>query len=109
MASVEALIGASYIYGGFDLAIECCAFFDLGLKWDLLPRRVDSIISRVELTDNVPAHIKNVEKMLKYPFKRKLLLVEALTHASYQFGDKTVSYERMEFLGDSGTFESPQI
>jgi endoribonuclease Dicer len=39
--------------------------------------------------------------MLGYTFKRKLLLIEALTHASYEQDLHTTSYERMEFLGDS--------
>ena len=39
--------------------------------------------------------------MLGYTFRRKLLLIEALTHASYQGDSHTPSYERMEFLGDS--------
>ena len=39
--------------------------------------------------------------MLGYTFKRKLLLIEALTHASYQQNSHTPSYERLEFLGDS--------
>jgi endoribonuclease Dicer len=39
--------------------------------------------------------------MLGYTFKRKLLLIEALTHASNDQDLHTVSYERMEFLGDA--------
>lgn len=40
--------------------------------------------------------------MLGYTFNRKVLLIEALTHASYQNDENhTTSYERMEFLGDS--------
>ena len=39
--------------------------------------------------------------MLGYTFKRKILLIEALTHASYQQDSHTPSYERLEFLGDS--------
>ena len=39
--------------------------------------------------------------MLGYTFQRKLFLIEALTHASYQHDSHTPSYERMEFLGDS--------
>ena len=39
--------------------------------------------------------------MLGYTFKRKLLLIEALTHASYHQDSRTSSYERLEFLGDS--------
>lgn len=45
--------------------------------------------------------IKEVEKILKYTFKDKELLSEALTHSSYanSFGIK--SNERLEFLGDT--------
>ncbi|KAF7978649.1 hypothetical protein HWV62_45160 [Athelia sp. TMB] len=106
---VEALIGASYLHGGFDLAVECCKFFDLGVKWDCVPRRVETILSRVEATVDFPTSLTDVERMLQYTFKRKLLLIEAITHASYQFDDRTVSYERMEFLGDSGNNLLKQI
>lgn len=102
LALVEALIGASYLHGGFDLAVECCELFDLGVKWEPIPRRVVAILSRVESTDDFPTSITDAERMLKYTFRRKLLLVEALTHSSYHFDDRTVSYERMEFLGDAG-------
>jgi dsRNA-specific ribonuclease len=99
---VESLIGAAYLHGGFDLAIECCQLFGLGLVWDRILCRVQTILSRVKSTDNFPTQTTAVERMLGYNFQRKLLLVEALTHASHQFDDRTVSYERMEFLGDSG-------
>ena len=63
---------------------------------------METILSRVEATTDFPTSLTDVERMLRYTFKRKLLLIEAITHASYQFDDRTVSYERMEFLGDSG-------
>ena len=99
---MEALIGAAYLHGGFDLGIECAQLFGLGLVWENLSLRVQRILSRVETTEDFPTQTTDVERMLGYDFNRKLLLVEALTHASYQFDDRTVSYERMEFLGDSG-------
>ena len=99
---VEALIGAAYLHGSFDLGIECAQLFGLSLVWEKLPLRVEKILSRVETTNDFPIQTTDVERMLEYDFSRKLLLVEALTHASYQFDDRTVSYERMEFLGDSG-------
>lgn len=102
VAIVESLIGASYLHGGFDLAVECVQLFGLGLIWEKLPVRVDSILSNVESTDDFPTQTTDVEAMLGYQFTRKLLLVEALTHASHQFDLRTISYERMEFLGDSG-------
>ncbi|KAH7925160.1 P-loop containing nucleoside triphosphate hydrolase protein [Leucogyrophana mollusca] len=98
---VEALIGAAYVHGGFDLGIGCAKLFGLGLTWQTLSSCVDTVLSRVENTDDIPTQITDVERMLGYEFSRKLLLVEALTHASYQFDLRTVSYERMEFLGDS--------
>ncbi|KAF8843847.1 P-loop containing nucleoside triphosphate hydrolase protein [Paxillus ammoniavirescens] len=98
---VESLIGAAYLHGGFDLGISCAQFFGLGLEWNTLPKCVELALSRVQLTDEVSTQLTNVECMLGYTFKRKLLLVESLTHASYQYDDRTVSYERMEFLGDA--------
>ena len=51
-----------------------------------------------------PPQLGDAERMLGYTFKRKFLLIEALTHASYQScyqqDSHTPSYERLEFLGD---------
>ncbi|EEB87155.1 hypothetical protein MPER_15614, partial [Moniliophthora perniciosa FA553] len=49
----------------------------------------------------LPEQVNYVETIIGHTFKRKLLLVEALTHASHQQDLGTVSYERMEFLGDA--------
>ncbi|KAH1108740.1 hypothetical protein J1N35_012508 [Gossypium stocksii] len=43
--------------------------------------------------------IAAVEKILKYKFKDKRLLKEALTHSSCR---EDMSYERLEFIGDAG-------
>ena len=43
-------------------------------------------------------NISEVEKIIGYNFKNSMLLVEAMTHPSYTFGE---SYQRLEFLGDS--------
>ena len=99
---VESLIGAAYLHGGFSLGFECIKFFDLGLKWEPLPVRIEQILSRIEAElDCYPSQLGDVERMLGYTFKRKILLIEALTHASYQQDSHTPSYERLEFLGDS--------
>lgn len=80
-----------------------CAFFNLGLKnWNPLPDRYAQILSRLDEGENLPlAIIDSVERMLGYTFEHKILLVEALTHASCETNHGTVSYERLEFLGDS--------
>lgn len=45
--------------------------------------------------------IKNFQKNLGYEFKDINLLKTALTHTSYANENNTVSYERLEFLGDA--------
>ncbi|KAJ6513203.1 hypothetical protein C8R45DRAFT_891160 [Mycena sanguinolenta] len=99
---VESLIGAVYLHGGFDYAFMCTRFFDLGIKWEPLPQRIETMLSRVETHSDLPLHqLESVERMLGYTFAHKLLLVEALTHASYQQDLRTISYERLEFCGDA--------
>ena len=41
-----------------------------------------------------------ISKKLKYSFKNKNYLELALTHSSYEEKNKTLNYERLEFLGD---------
>ncbi len=45
--------------------------------------------------------MKNIFKKYGIKFKNELLLTEALTHSSYANEQDTVSYERLEFLGDA--------
>ncbi|KAH9914351.1 uncharacterized protein B0H18DRAFT_1087835 [Fomitopsis serialis] len=97
---VEALIGAAYEHGGFDLAVECVATFGLGLSWKKLTTNINDVLRRHEELDVPPPRLSLVERMIGYGFKRKALLVQALTHASYNSNSATMSYERLEFLGD---------
>ena len=99
---VEALIGAAYLHGGFAMGIECMRVFDLDLSWRPLPECIDAMYSRVIDLDYYPTQIAVVESILGYTFRRKTIAAEALTHASYQSDLETISYERMEFLGDAG-------
>jgi dsRNA-specific ribonuclease len=98
---VEALIGAAYFHGGFAMGIECMKVFDLDLSWRPLPECIDAMYSRVIDFAYYPTQITVVENILGYTFRRKTIAVEALTHASYQSDLETISYERMEFLGDA--------
>ena len=45
--------------------------------------------------------MEELENILNYKFKNKMLLKEALTHPSMSFKNKHFNYERMEFFGDS--------
>ena len=98
---VEALIGAAYFYGGSAMGLECMKVFGLGLSWRPLPECIDAMYSRVIDLAYYPTQITFVESILGYTFRHKTIAVEALTHASYQSDLETISYERMEFLGDA--------
>ena len=45
--------------------------------------------------------IEEFESKINYSFSDKNLLIKALTHTSYAYENKTESYERLEYLGDS--------
>jgi dsRNA-specific ribonuclease len=101
---VEALIGASYIHGKFDLALECIKLFKLGMEWRPLAESVEKTFTMVEALDDAELPmdmISSVEKILNYSFTKKTLVVEALTHPSYTLGVRTRPYDRLEFLGDA--------
>jgi len=100
---IESTIGAAYLHGDVHLGYVACAFFELGLKnWHPLAHRYGQMLSQLDAGQDLPlAVVQNVESMLGYTFKHKILLVEALTHASCETNHGTVSYERLEFLGDS--------
>ncbi len=46
-------------------------------------------------------NIEEIEKKIGYVFNDKRILVEAFTHSSYANENADLSYERLEFLGDS--------
>jgi ribonuclease-3 len=46
-------------------------------------------------------NLEKFEKIIGYTFKNKDLLINALTHTSYAYENKTESNEKLEFLGDS--------
>ena len=48
-----------------------------------------------------PFDIEQIEKIIGYTFIDKRNLVEAFTHSSYANENADLSYERLEFLGDS--------
>ena len=52
-------------------------------------------------SDDMASSIRSVEEILSYRFKDKSLLIEALTHSSYNNGESLKSYQRLEFVGDA--------
>ncbi|KAJ3808003.1 hypothetical protein F5876DRAFT_46960 [Lentinula aff. lateritia] len=111
---VESLIGAAYVHGGLSLGYECARFFKLNLEsWLPIPDRIITMLMRADMMYTsftstspleeiqFPPQLSNVEKIIGYTFLRPTLLLEALTHPSCQEDHGTISYERMEFLGDA--------
>ncbi|KAJ3994224.1 hypothetical protein F5050DRAFT_1809806 [Lentinula boryana] len=111
---IESLIGAAYVHGGLSLGYECISFFKLNIEsWLPIPDRIGAMLGRADNTYvsflstsateeiQMPPQLSNVEKIIGYTFLRPTLLLEALTHPSCQEDHGTISYERMEFLGDA--------
>ncbi|XP_050314250.1 endoribonuclease Dicer isoform X2 [Anthonomus grandis grandis] len=62
------------------------------------------IIDPTKFDKDIDFHLRDrakVEEILGYEFKNKGYLLQALTHASYTPNRTTLSYERLEFLGDA--------
>ena len=124
--SMEALIGAYLISCGYVGALRFLKF--LGLK--VLPDDADQDTIEISLAkskagryapfweqpesnmrgagDNaamaarLESGLENFEhNSIRYRFRSKLYLVEALTHASYHPNRVTPCYQRLEFLGDA--------
>lgn len=95
---VEALIGAAMVSGGLPNALQCLQVFLPELEWKPLATRRSFLFQRAPDID-LPATLHPLEDLIGYKFKKKALLVEAMTHASYRGGSE--SLERFEFLGDA--------
>ncbi|KAJ4752041.1 Protein Dicer [Rhynchospora pubera] len=94
---MEALIGTS-----LSLAGEAATFLFLeklgtSIRFHGRATAERPILRKPEMFVN----IKDLEKLLSYKFNDLSLLVEALTHGSYQMPDVPRSYQRLEFLGDA--------
>jgi dsRNA-specific ribonuclease len=98
---VESLIGASYIVGGTLKAVQCISIFIKDCQWRSI------VDSRSILYDNalndcaLSPMLQPLEVLLGYSFKKKSLLIEACTHASFIADMGRRSMERLEFLGDA--------
>lgn len=98
---VEALVGASYVDGGMEKTLKCLKVFLPEVEWKTVAEEVNQLYDAVPAPDDrTPlAILPEIETLIGYTFTKKVLLVESLTHPSTQ--DRTVSYQRLEFLGDS--------
>ena len=74
----------------------CCTLLVHLLLFELLTLRLDLL--QIQTT---PSFLLQTEDIIDYVFTHKLLILEAVTHASYQGLGINQSYQRLEFLGDS--------
>ena len=99
---MEALLGASFLSGGITMAIETGDA--LGLCFGGSRPWTERYASK-KVTP-VPAQYKSLEASLGYQFRNGELLLEAFTHPSFENSLGTC-YQRLEFLGDGESPDSP--
>uniref|UniRef100_A0A1D1Z5R2 Endoribonuclease Dicer 2 n=1 Tax=Anthurium amnicola TaxID=1678845 RepID=A0A1D1Z5R2_9ARAE len=95
--SVEALLGAYLSSGGEKTALYFLKWLGVTLTFNEKVLDDVAFVSKPEMYID----IKFLESLLQYSFTNPSLLVEALTHGSYQIADIPRCYQRLEFLGDA--------
>ena len=98
---VEALIGASYLDGGYEKAIGCMKIFLPDVSWDAAIQSHDTFHGVYGRQVQPGIYVSAVEQLIGYKFNYQALAIEAITHASCQTPGVAAPYERLEFLGDS--------
>ncbi|PHH63139.1 hypothetical protein CDD81_6290 [Ophiocordyceps australis] len=98
---IESLIGASYEDGGTDKAIRCISAFLSECQWQSIQESRQVLFDLTLADEALPAVLQPLEELIRYSFNKKTLLIEAMTHASYNLDADRRSYERLEFLGDA--------
>jgi dsRNA-specific ribonuclease len=96
---VEALIGASYVEGGLSKAHACVELLLPKETWWPMDRCFSALVEGLvpcDITD-----LRPLERLIGHEFKHPTLLVEATTHVSFEGNHTGMSYERLEYIGDS--------
>ncbi|RCI12147.1 hypothetical protein L249_0383 [Ophiocordyceps polyrhachis-furcata BCC 54312] len=99
---VESLIGASYVDGGDSKATACLSkFLSEECEWHQVDHNRLRLYELARSQDALPPVMEPLERLIGYSFRKKALLIEAMTHGSYALDTSRRSYERLEFLGDA--------
>ncbi|ODH15088.1 hypothetical protein ACO22_06474 [Paracoccidioides brasiliensis] len=98
---IEALLGAATIDGGRTKVEKCLKIFLPEIRWMPFADRFDALYNSVpEVYENLPSSwFRDIESLVGYIFNKKVFLAQAFTHPSNP--GSTMSYQRLEFLGDS--------
>jgi dsRNA-specific ribonuclease/ERCC4-related helicase len=103
---IESLLGLYFVKGGLILSARLLQELQIVPDMQSMLGRVLQASPRVPVDANgsdprvESPRIVKLEELIGYRFKRKELLVEALTHSSYR-NSQVLSYQRLEFLGDA--------
>ncbi|KAK4179963.1 putative dicer-like protein [Triangularia setosa] len=98
---VEALIGTSHISGGITKALACISLFLPEAKWQSIEHGRQVLYDQAPDDEALPVTMQRLEELIGYTFFKKSLLVEAMTHPSYNVQETRASLDRLEFLGDA--------
>ncbi|KAK0747633.1 hypothetical protein B0T21DRAFT_379640 [Apiosordaria backusii] len=98
---VEALIGTSHISGGISKALACISLFLPEAKWQSIEHGRQVLYDQAPDNELLPINMQRLEELIGYTFTKKSLLVEAMTHPSYNVQETRASLDRLEFLGDA--------
>ncbi|KAG8999978.1 Dicer-like protein 1 [Tulasnella sp. JGI-2019a] len=93
-----AILGAAWLTGGMELALKVGTSLNLAFGGPVPWHQRDPAGSKT--IDDPPPAFRSLHDGLGYQFNDPWLLVEALTHPSFQ-SQRTASYQRLEFLGDA--------
>ncbi|KMU82182.1 ribonuclease III, partial [Coccidioides immitis H538.4] len=93
---VEALIGAANIDGGENKILNCLKIFIPDIKWSPLNECVNILHHQEDsFSDENNNMLSEIEGLVGYTFKKKPLLLAAVTHPSSKGSGH--SYQRLEF------------
>ena len=98
---VEALMGAAFIEGGLSTTLQLMQMLLPELRWAALSERCQQLLNLVPGDVSMPSHFYLLQELIGHQFGKGALLVEAMTHPSYQADTRVVTYQRLEFLGDA--------
>ena len=96
---VESLIGAGWKMGESLTSLSIAKGFLPEIDLPSLEVGRSRIFEIAAADVPLPADLCALEALVGYSFKKKSLLIQAMTHSSYV--DTTASYDRLEFLGDA--------
>lgn len=98
---VEALIGAAYLGGDFNTSIDCmnALGIDADGPWKPLSHNISEIFNHCK-SASLPK-LDYAEKIIGYDFRNRGLLLEALMDTSNSSTIESMSYERLQLIGDA--------